>query len=89
MRTWLRETNEAHSLKATPFAAHEEGSGEDVLTELVTKEFIHCVQCVNRTLGLVASKEADLAQVYLQFPNCEVLLLASCEYGFALDTLAY
>jgi len=56
---------------------------------MYTKEFIHCVHCVNRTLRLVASKEADLAQVYLQLLNCEVLLLASCEYGFTLDTLAY
>ena len=57
--------------------------------QLGTKEFIHCVHCVNRTLRLAASKEAGLAQVYLQLLNWEVLLLASCEYGFALDTLAY
>jgi len=69
--------------------------------QLGTKEFIHCVHCVNHTLRLVASKEADqaqagahsgyglLAQVYLLLCNWEVLLLASCEYGFTLDALAY
>ena len=29
------------SLEATPLAASEEGSGENVLTQLGTKEFIH------------------------------------------------
>jgi len=53
MKYIIRES----SLEATPFAAREEGSGEDVCT----KEFIHCVHCVNRTLRLVASKEAGVA----------------------------
>ena len=45
------------SFEATPFAACED---EHVFTQLGTKEFIHCVHCVNHTLRLVASKEADL-----------------------------
>jgi len=52
--------------------------------QLGTKEFIHCV---NHTLRLVASKEADQAQVYLLLLNWEVLQLASCEYGFTLSLL--
>jgi len=50
-------TTPFYSPEATPFAAHEEGSGVDVLMQLGTKEFIHYVHCVNPTLRLVASKK--------------------------------
>lgn len=59
-------------------AAHErEGSAEDVLTQLGTKEFIHYMHSLH-ILRLAATKQANLAQLYLWLPECEVLLLASC-----------
>jgi len=48
------------SLKATPFITHNEQSGEDVLTQLGTKESIHYMHCVHHTLRLAATTEANL-----------------------------
>ena len=39
-----------NSLDVIPLHTHEERSGEDVLMQLVTKEFIHYMECVNRAL---------------------------------------
>jgi len=51
---------------------------------LGTKEFIHYAHYVNRILRLVATKEANLPQLWL--PHCEVLLLASkCWCHFFVD----
>lgn len=49
-------------LEATPSTStQEERSGEDVLMQLGTKDFIHNV---NHTLGLAATTQADPAQLY-------------------------
>ena len=53
-------------LEATPSTSA--CAGEDVLTQLGTKDFIHYV---NHTLGLAATTQADPAQLYLQLTDCQ------------------